>query len=128
MIHWAVLLVAFLVALAVPFQFGTLWLLGSMTVFLLLLSWSISWRKGQRSGEGFVAADRSSWIFWVMVAVIAVMIPLVAGTPDQMIEDLRRYRDAGCDEFIVPGWTLGDAAAAGDAIDLLTESVVPALR
>lgn len=81
MIHWAVLLVAFLVALAVPFQFGTLWLLGSMTVFLLLLSWSISWRKGQRSGEGFVAADRSSWIFWVMVAVIAVMIPLVAGTP-----------------------------------------------
>ena len=54
--------------------------------------------------------------------------PLVAGTPDQMIEDLRRYRDAGCDEFIVPGWTLGDAAAAGDAIDLLTESVVPALR
>ena len=45
-----------------------------------------------------------------------------------MIEDLRRYRDAGCDEFIVPGWTLGDAAAAGDAIDLLTESVVPALR
>ena len=45
-----------------------------------------------------------------------------------MIEDLRRYRDAGCDEFIVPGWTLGDASAAADTIDLLSESVLPALR
>ena len=53
--------------------------------------------------------------------------PLVAGTPEQMIDDLGRYRDAGCDEFIVPGWTLGDASAARDAISMLTESVITSL-
>ena len=52
--------------------------------------------------------------------------PLVVGTPEQMVEDLSRYVDAGCDEFIVPGWTLGDAGAAADAIAMLTESVLPA--
>ncbi len=54
--------------------------------------------------------------------------PLVAGTPEQMIEDLARFAEAGCDEFIVPGWTLGDGTAASDAIAMLTESVAPALR
>jgi len=63
LLHYGVLAVVFLVALAVPFVFGTLSVLGSMTVFLLLLSWSISWRAGEREAQaGGVAAgkDRSS--------------------------------------------------------------------
>ena len=46
LVHYAVLAVVFLIALAVPFAFGTLSIIGSLTVFLLLLSWSISWRQG----------------------------------------------------------------------------------
>ena len=78
--HYGVLAVVFVVALAVPFALGTLSVLGSMTVFLLLLSWSISWRRSGRndmSGK----ADRSSWVFWIMAVVIALLIPVVTGTP-----------------------------------------------
>lgn len=81
LLHWVVLGLVFLVALAIPFQFGTLTILGSMTVFLLLLSWSISWRHGAASADGIDKKDRSSWIFWVMAALIAVLIPIIAGTP-----------------------------------------------
>lgn len=77
--HYGVLAVVFVVALAVPYIFGTLSVLGSMTAFLLLLSWSISWRRGadtDLSGK----ADRSSWIFWIMAIVIALLIPVLTGT------------------------------------------------
>jgi len=53
--------------------------------------------------------------------------PLVAGTAEQVVEQLAQYVAAGCDEFIVPGWTLGDAGRAADAIALFSESVLPAL-
>ena len=80
LVHYAVLAVVFLIALAVPFVFGTLSILGSMTVFLLLLSWSISWRQGDKvSSDG--KPDRSSWLFWAMAGVIAIVIPIIAGTP-----------------------------------------------
>ena len=79
LIHYGVLAVLFLVALAVPFVFGTLSVLGSMTVFLLLLSWSISWRQG--GGTSATGRDRSSWVFWIMCIVIALVIPLITGTP-----------------------------------------------
>jgi len=78
--HYAVLAVVFVVAMAVPSVFGVLSILGSMMVFLLLLSWSISWRQGAKpSTDG--KPDRSSWLFWVMVGAIAMIIPLIAGTP-----------------------------------------------
>ncbi len=80
LVHYAVLAVVFLIALAVPFAFGTLSIIGSMTVFLLLLSWSISWRQGDKEpSDG--KPDRSSWLFWGMAGVIAIVIPLIAGTP-----------------------------------------------
>ena len=70
LVHYAVLAVVFLIALAVPFVFGTLSILGSMTVFLLLLSWSISWRPGDKvSSDG--KPDRSSWLFWAMAGPVA---------------------------------------------------------
>ena len=78
--HYGALAVLFVIALAIPFVFGTLSILGSMTVFLLLLSWSISWRQG-RLGLDDQAKDRSSWIFWGMAGVIALIIPVIAGTP-----------------------------------------------
>lgn len=84
LLHYAVLAVVFLVALAVPFVFGTLSVLGSMTVFLLLLSWSISWRAGEREAQSAGMAggrDRSSWLFWIMCGVIALIIPVITGTP-----------------------------------------------
>lgn len=78
--HYVVLAGVFVLALAVPYVFGTLSVLGSMTVFLLLLSWSISWRRGA-STDLSGRVDRSSWIFWIMALVIAVLIPLLTGTP-----------------------------------------------
>ncbi len=80
LVHYAVLAVVFVIALVVPFMFGTLSILGSMTVFLLLLSWSISWRQGDNHvSDG--KPDRSSWLFWGMAGVIAIVIPLIAGAP-----------------------------------------------
>ncbi len=80
LVHYGVLAALFVVALAVPFVFGTLSILGSMTVFLLLLSWSISWRQGHM-GLDEQAKDRSAWLFWGMAGLIAILIPLIAGTP-----------------------------------------------
>ena len=51
--------------------------------------------------------------------------PLLAGTATQLIEQLGDYVDSGCDEFIVPGWTLGAGDAPMDAIALLSEAVLP---
>ncbi len=80
LLHWGGLAVLFVLALAVPFVFGSLSILGSMTVFLLLLSWSISWRQGEKKEE-HDRRDRSSWVFWGMAGIIAILIPLLAGTP-----------------------------------------------
>ena len=80
LVHYGVLAALFVVALAVPFVFGTLSILGSMTVFLLLLSWSISWRHGHM-GLDEQAKDRSAWLFWGMAGLIAILIPVIAGTP-----------------------------------------------
>ena len=49
----------------------------------------------------------------------------MAGTAKQLVEQLGDYVDSGCDEFIVPGWTLGAGDAPMDAIALLSEAVLP---
>lgn len=79
LLHYAGLAALFVLALAVPFAFGTLSILGSMGVFLLLLSWSISWRR--QGGDTLAGVrDRSAWLFWGMAGVIAILIPIIAGT------------------------------------------------
>ncbi|HET9689672.1 MAG TPA: TIGR03560 family F420-dependent LLM class oxidoreductase [Acidimicrobiales bacterium] len=52
----------------------------------------------------------------------------VAGTPAQVVEQLAAYAEAGADEFIVPGFTFGKPERRLEAIDMLSEEVLPALR
>jgi F420-dependent oxidoreductase-like protein len=52
----------------------------------------------------------------------------VAGSPDDVIARMREYRDAGADEFIVPGFNLGDPQQRGKTCDLFIREVAPALR
>ncbi len=48
----------------------------------------------------------------------------VVGTPSEVLEIMAAYRDAGCDEFIVPLWNLGDTARALDTLAQFDEEVV----
>ena len=50
------------------------------------------------------------------------------GTPAEMVELMGAYRDAGADEFIVPGFTMGDPSKRRDICDLFIQEVAPALR
>lgn len=50
------------------------------------------------------------------------------GTPAEMVETMAAYRDAGADEFIVPGFTMGDRSERRDICDLFMEEVVPHFR
>ncbi len=54
--------------------------------------------------------------------------PLLVGNPEEMIEVVARYRDAGVDELIVPDWNMGPVARTNDTLDLFIERVAPALR
>lgn len=50
------------------------------------------------------------------------------GTPAEMVDLMSAYRDAGADEFVVPGFTMGDRAERRDICDLFIEEVAPHLR
>ena len=52
----------------------------------------------------------------------------VVGNPAEMIETMGAFADAGADEFIVPGFTMGDRAQRTDICDLFIEEVAPAMR
>ncbi len=54
--------------------------------------------------------------------------PTVVGTPSEVLDKMVAYAAAGCDEFIVPTWTLGESARALDTLALLNDEVVTALR
>jgi F420-dependent oxidoreductase-like protein len=48
----------------------------------------------------------------------------VVGTPSEVLDAMGRYADAGCDEFIVPGFLLGDAERAIETLTLFNDEVV----
>lgn len=50
------------------------------------------------------------------------------GTPSQMVDLMAEYRDAGADEYIVPGFTMDDRARRQDICDMFIEEVAPAFR
>jgi F420-dependent oxidoreductase-like protein len=51
------------------------------------------------------------------------------GTPAEMVDIMGAYADAGADEFIVPGFTIGDDQRARlEVCDLFIEEVAPAFR
>lgn len=52
----------------------------------------------------------------------------IVGTPAEVAETVGRYREAGCDELIVPDFTLGPLERAKDTCDLFIEEVAPGLR
>jgi alkanesulfonate monooxygenase SsuD/methylene tetrahydromethanopterin reductase-like flavin-dependent oxidoreductase (luciferase family) len=54
--------------------------------------------------------------------------PAIGGTPEQLVDTVGRWAEAGLDELIVPDFTLGDRAATADALDQIMEQVVPAFR
>jgi alkanesulfonate monooxygenase SsuD/methylene tetrahydromethanopterin reductase-like flavin-dependent oxidoreductase (luciferase family) len=54
--------------------------------------------------------------------------PVVVGTPEEVVDILGAYRDAGVDEFIVPDWTFGRLSRRKETVDMFIEDVAPALR
>ncbi|MEY2434288.1 MAG: hypothetical protein QOC92_4013 [Acidimicrobiaceae bacterium] len=54
--------------------------------------------------------------------------PVIVGTPDEVIDIVRGYRDVGVDELIVPDWNMGPVPRTKDTYDLFIERVAPALR
>lgn len=50
------------------------------------------------------------------------------GTPAEMVDIMGAYAEAGADEFIVPGFNLGDRSQRKETADLFIEQVAPALR
>jgi F420-dependent oxidoreductase-like protein len=49
--------------------------------------------------------------------------PTIVGTPEEVVDIVAAYRDAGCDELIVPCFTLGDADRCGDTLELFSREV-----
>jgi|SRR5580658_6839901 F420-dependent oxidoreductase-like protein len=54
--------------------------------------------------------------------------PVIVGSPEEVVEIVARYRDAGADELIIPGFTLGSIARSKDTCDLFTEEVAVHFR
>lgn len=54
--------------------------------------------------------------------------PIVVGTPQEVTDIVGRYREAGADEFIVPGFTFSSLERAKDTCDLFIEEVAPHFR
>jgi alkanesulfonate monooxygenase SsuD/methylene tetrahydromethanopterin reductase-like flavin-dependent oxidoreductase (luciferase family) len=50
--------------------------------------------------------------------------PSVVGTPSEVLDTMVAYARAGCHEFIVPTWTLGEQSRAHDTLGLFNEKVV----
>lgn len=53
--------------------------------------------------------------------------PMVVGTPAEALERFAQYRDARCDEFIVPTFLLGETSRVLDVIGLIDAEVRPHL-
>jgi alkanesulfonate monooxygenase SsuD/methylene tetrahydromethanopterin reductase-like flavin-dependent oxidoreductase (luciferase family) len=49
--------------------------------------------------------------------------PVIVGTPEEVVDIVGRYRVAGCDELIIPGWTLGDTAQTLETVELFSAEV-----
>jgi alkanesulfonate monooxygenase SsuD/methylene tetrahydromethanopterin reductase-like flavin-dependent oxidoreductase (luciferase family) len=49
--------------------------------------------------------------------------PPIVGTPAEVVNIVASYRDAGCDELIVPCFTFGDAARCHDTLELFSQEV-----
>ncbi|HUD69312.1 MAG TPA: LLM class flavin-dependent oxidoreductase [Acidimicrobiales bacterium] len=49
--------------------------------------------------------------------------PPIVGTPEEVVDIVAAYRDAGCDELIVPCFTLGDAERCRDTLELFSQEV-----
>ncbi|MGH9046450.1 MAG: TIGR03560 family F420-dependent LLM class oxidoreductase [Acidimicrobiales bacterium] len=54
--------------------------------------------------------------------------PVIVGTPDEVVDIVARYRDAGANELIVPDFTLGSINRRKDTCDLLIEEVAANFR
>ncbi len=54
-------------------------------------------------------------------------MPRLVGTPAEVVDRLGEYAEAGVEEFIVPDWTMGDAARAKDTLALFQAEVAPQL-
>ena len=49
--------------------------------------------------------------------------PPIVGTPNEVVDIVAAYREAGCDELIVPCFTLGDAERSRDTLELFSQEV-----
>ncbi|MCB1261371.1 MAG: hypothetical protein KDB33_13450, partial [Acidimicrobiales bacterium] len=54
--------------------------------------------------------------------------PTIVGTPEEVVDLVAAYRDAGVDELIVPDFTMPDPTVRHRVLDLLIERVAPAFR
>lgn len=52
----------------------------------------------------------------------------VVGNPGEVTDIIGAYAKAGADEFIVPGFTLGDGSRRAETCDLFIEQIAPAFR
>lgn len=59
---------------------------------------------------------------------LAKIRPAIGGTPAQLVDTIGRWAEAGLDELIIPDFTLGDRAAAAEALDQIITEVAPAFR
>ncbi|MEZ5177970.1 MAG: TIGR03560 family F420-dependent LLM class oxidoreductase [Acidimicrobiales bacterium] len=58
----------------------------------------------------------------------AAIRPAIGGTPEQLVEVVGRYAEAGVDELIFPDFTFGPQAQALETIDQLAREVVDVVR
>ncbi len=54
--------------------------------------------------------------------------PTIVGTPEEVVDLVAAYRDAGVDELIVPDFTMPEPTVRHRVLDLLIERVAPAFR
>ena len=54
--------------------------------------------------------------------------PSIGGTPEQLVETVGRYAEAGVDELIFPDFTLGGQSQALEAIESIARDVVDVVR
>lgn len=53
---------------------------------------------------------------------------VIVGTPDEVVDIVASYREAGMDELIIPGFNLGSLSRSMDTCDLFMNEVVSKLR
>jgi alkanesulfonate monooxygenase SsuD/methylene tetrahydromethanopterin reductase-like flavin-dependent oxidoreductase (luciferase family) len=57
-----------------------------------------------------------------------IPMPFIGGSPQELIDTVGRYAEAGLTEFIVPDRTLGTGSQRRDAMDMLIEQVATPFR